>query len=457
MGARPGEIDDESNFKLHNHIGLSPVESANKIVEHFAKISSEFAPLDVGKLPKRVTEQMQNADSTEIPSVYDIDIYEKILKANKPKSGVPGDLPRRIVSEFAPELSLPVKMIFKSILDSCKQGPVKWPDNWKKEVGVPLQKVEDPKNEDDLRVISLTSFFSKILESFVIDWLMFYIGDQIDPKQFGGLKGNSISHYLIELLNFILHNQDYNEPVAVLLCAIDFSKAFNRIDHNKLITKLSDMGTPGWLLNIVSGFLMERTMVVKVNGTTSRSKLMPGGGPQGTLLGLFLFLILINPCCDLEKNMSIGEQITESRRRFRPSTFYAKYVDDMSIGESFNIKEMTPSTVIKELANIKTYAEDNDMVINLTKTKFMLFNPTRLYDFTPDVTISQTKIETVEEMKILGVTLSNDLSWRANTKNIVSKGFKRLWSIKRLKANGASLPDLIDERPDENHYCGINW
>ena len=42
------------------------------------------------------------------------------------------------------------------------------------------------------------------MEKFVVDWVMEYIGDRLDPKQFGGLKGNSISHYMIELLNFIL-------------------------------------------------------------------------------------------------------------------------------------------------------------------------------------------------------------------------------------------------------------
>ena len=57
---------------------------------------------------------------------------------------------------------------------------------------------------------------------------MTYIGEKLDPKQFGCLKGNSISHYMSELINFILYNQDYDLPIAVLICAIDFTKAFNR-------------------------------------------------------------------------------------------------------------------------------------------------------------------------------------------------------------------------------------
>ena len=83
------------------------------------------------------------------------------------------------------------------------------------------------------------------MDKFVVEWLMLYIGNQLDPKQFGGLKGNSISHYMIEMINYILYSQDYNLPIAVLICAVDISKAFNRQNHNILITKLSDMGVPG--------------------------------------------------------------------------------------------------------------------------------------------------------------------------------------------------------------------
>ena len=76
---------------------------------------------------------------------------------------------------------------------------------------------------------------------------MSFIVDQVDPRQFGGLKGYSVSHYLIELVTFILYNPDYNHPITVLACTIDFSKAFDRQNHNILIIKLSDMGVLGWL------------------------------------------------------------------------------------------------------------------------------------------------------------------------------------------------------------------
>ena len=176
-------------------------------------------------LPNRVREKLSNPESeSHIPDILEHEVYCKIKAANKPKSGVPGDLPRRLVSEFAPELSKPMCNIFHNIAQSAKQGTAKWPTSWKREFGTPLQKVPDPVTEDDLRIISLTPFFSKVIEKFVVEWLMFYVGSKLDPKQFGGLKGNSISHYMIELINFILYNQDYNLPIAVLACTVDFSK-----------------------------------------------------------------------------------------------------------------------------------------------------------------------------------------------------------------------------------------
>ena len=74
----------------------------------------------------------------------------------------------------------------------------------------------------------------------------------------------------------------------------DFSKAINRQNHTILITKLGDMVVPGWLLKIVVGFLSDRELVAGYKGAKSKNKKMPGGGPQGTVLGLFLYLILIN-------------------------------------------------------------------------------------------------------------------------------------------------------------------
>ena len=125
-----------------------------------------------------------SAEQTDIPSLSEQDVWEQISRSKKTNSMVPGDLPKHIIQEFPEELAVPVTRIFKKMLDT-KQ----WPAMWRTEYGVPLQKKANPVDENQLRIISLTSFFSKTFENFVIKWLLEFVGDNMDPKQFWDNRG----------------------------------------------------------------------------------------------------------------------------------------------------------------------------------------------------------------------------------------------------------------------------
>ena len=333
----------------------------------------------------------------------------------------------------------------------------------------PISKVTLPESEDDLRPISLTSFYSKVTEHFVVMWLLEYIEHKIDFRQYGGMKGNSVTHYLIEFINFILSNQDGAAPIAILACMVDFSKAFNRIDHNILVTMLSDLGVPGWLLRIVMAFLSDRTMIVRYLGKESTAKHLPGGGPQGTLLGLLLFLILINDLGFEDQKNNAGDLITRKNNLKAANTLHLKYVDDLTLAESINLKEnldflpaserplpdtfhaqtghvlpIEKSLVFKQLLKTEEYCAKNAMKINQKKTKMMVFNPCIAWDFLPDMSLDGQELEMVEELKLLGVVLRGDMKWTSNTSNMTIRAYKRLWAIRRLNGMGASIDDMKD-------------
>ena len=116
-----------------------------------------------------------------------------------------------------------------------------YPNQWKIEYGVPIPKVSPPESLDHIRVISKTSFLSKIFEAFLEEWLMSHIAKFLDPNQFGGRKGVSTVHYLVEFLKFINMSIDSVQPHAVLAAMIDLSKAFNRVDHTLVIEDLYAM------------------------------------------------------------------------------------------------------------------------------------------------------------------------------------------------------------------------
>ena len=85
-----------------------------------------------------------------------------------------------------------------------------------------------------------------------------------------------ISHYLIDLINFKTYNQDMKDIHADTAVTVDFSKAFNRQNHNILIELLSELGVPGWLLQIVIGFLEDSELEVKFKDGKSERKKLPG-------------------------------------------------------------------------------------------------------------------------------------------------------------------------------------
>ena len=465
LGAQPGDCTDSNTFTLPSHLSdnLTEAESAERIADHFSDISKSFPPLSTDLLPDRVQTKL-NTDKSQPPSISAEETWEKIKCAKKPKSGVPGDLPKQLVQEFSIELAEPLSRIIRKIVETAV-----WPTQWKKEYVTPIGKVPEPETEDDLRPISLTAFFSKVTEHFVVMWLLQYISHLIDFRQYGGMKGNSITHYLIEFITFILSNQESKDATAILACMIDFSKAFNRQNHNILITKLSDMGVPAWLLKIVMAFLKERIMVVRYKGATSSSKSLPGGGPQGTLLGLLLFIVLINDVGFMDQTNNIGEVITSRKNLERANQLHLKYVDDLTLAESISLKDnlvQVPLTerplpdpyhartghalisknskVFKQIKEVNEYANSNDMKLNLQKTKFMLFNQCRNLDFMPTFTLEGNEIEVVEEMKILGVIITSDMKFSKNSEYIIKRGFKRVWMLRRLKNLGASIENLID-------------
>ena len=464
MATRPGDCTDSNTFTLpgHESENLSAEQSAERIADYFAEISQEFPPLDKNLLPPHVQRKLES--ESEPPSISEYDAYKNIKSAKKPKCGVPGDLPRAVVIEFAPELAAPISYIVNNIVQSGE-----WPSHWKQEWVSAIGKVPIPISEDQLRPISLSQFFSKVTEQFVVMWLLDHIGDKIDFRQYGGVRGNSVTHYIIEFLNFILLNQDSTDQTAILACLVDFSKAFNRQNHNLLITKLSDMGVPAWLLKVVMAFLSDRKMVLRYKGKMSSIKDLPGGGPQGTLLGLLLFLVLINDAGFQGQSNNAGELLTSKRNMKNVNSIHLKFVDDLTLAEAINLPEKlipVPATarpqpdsyhartghalpversqVYQQLLKTEEYARVNEMKINYSKTKLMIFNPCWSLDFMPEIELGGGQLEVVEETRLLGVIIRSDMRWNSNTESIVKRAYNKLWTIRRLKELGANTPELVD-------------
>ena len=203
------------------------------------------------------------------------------------KATHPSDIPSKIVKEFAVELTEPLS----HIVNVCLQTGI-FPDVWKQSSVTPIPKVPKAKTLDKLRPISLTKLFGKIFEKFLADWTLEDFSPHIDLKQYGNMPKSSTTHYLVDLVDTVLKGID--KPGCYgSLCAIDFTKAFDRINHNVAIRKLIEIGVRKSIIPIICDFLTNRTQTVKIQGKSSSPLLVWGGVPQGTNFGPIFFLLLL--------------------------------------------------------------------------------------------------------------------------------------------------------------------
>ena len=175
-----------------------------------------------------------------------------------------------------------------SILASNKKSV---PAIWKCADLIPIPKVPKPRSSvSDLQPTSLTPVLSKILERFVSRLQLHYIRPYIDSFQFGNTKHCSTTHALIHLLHNWLNALHNSQGVTIRSCMIEFSKAFDKIDHNILLLKLKVLGIPPILLNWCADFLTERSLRVKLEQAKSSWHQLNASVPQGTRLGPIIIL-----------------------------------------------------------------------------------------------------------------------------------------------------------------------
>ena len=249
--------------------GQTPENIAEQAAEYFSRISQEYDP--VPALP--TDDKFRRLEQYEVAA--------KLRHMKKPKSQVPGDLHPSLVTEFADILSIPLVHIYNRIISTND-----WPRQWKNESVTLIPKTPIPTALSELRNLSCTPFFSKVMESFLLDQLRTEIS--LSREQYGGVKGVSATHFTIAVLQETIQALETPNTVVNLM-SVDYEKAFNRMDHTKCLEALKQLGTTQGPLNLVNAFLFQRTMQVKVDNARSDLWFIPGGAPQGSILANFLF------------------------------------------------------------------------------------------------------------------------------------------------------------------------
>ena len=230
---------------------------------------------------------------------------------------------------------------------------------------------------------------------------------------------------LVDRVLSVLDGSTKGEHTAVIATLVDWSKAFDRQDPTLAIKSFQDNGVRSCLIPVLMSFFEDRLMFVKWHGVTSSTKSLPGGGPQGTSLGLWSFLS--------QTNDNPEDTEVENMFKFVDDKTTLEIVNLMSIGmASHNLKASVPSNVLssnliipadnlktqKHLDDIKKWTEDKKMRLNVDKTKNIIFNFSKNNQFSTDIKLDGKTIETVSETKLLGILITNNLSWNKNTERL---------------------------------------
>ena len=231
-----------------------------------------------------------------------------------------------------------------------------------------------------------------------------------------------------------------DSPGSVIqACMIDFSKAFDRIDHSILVRKLQLLNVHPLLINWCADFLRDRYLRVKLGSFKSSWKLIHAGVPQGTKLGPLLFLVMIN---DLTTRFPMY-----------------KYVDDCTVYEVY-VSVPYASQLQNGLDDIDNWTEVNNMRINAKKTKELRVSFLKEVPPFNDLSAKNNTVDVVSQFKLLGVIISSDQTWNSHIDYICSKASKRLYSMRILKRLGKPIHDLAQiyctfVRPILEYACQV--
>ena len=225
--------------------------------------------------------------------------------------------------------------------------------------------------------------------------------DFLTPLQHGFRQRRSCETQLLTTLNdFSRCLNNSGQTDAILL---DFSKAFNKVDHKRLLSKINHAGIHGPLLDWMTSFLTNRSQYVIVDGCISKAKPVLSGVPQGTVLGPLFFLIYIN---------DIGDKLS-------PGTNLRLFADDSLLYREIN-SILDTSILQKDLDALQSWEAENKMEFHPGKCQVItITNKTK-----PTVNtyfIHNIPLKIFNSVKYLGVTIDSKLTWTDHVSNTYNK------------------------------------
>ncbi|CAB3387693.1 Hypothetical predicted protein [Cloeon dipterum] len=258
----------------------------------------------------------------------------------------------------------------------------------------PIPKDGDRTKFKNWRPISVTSLVGKVLEKHVRNKMaMFFEANNTLPdSQHGFRNARSCTTMLMRTLDDWSAALDNQSGAHVNVVFLDWAKAFDKVPHQRLLTKLQHYGVDGAALKMAKkNFLVGRSQFVRFNGACSESCEVPSGVIQGSVLGPLLFNVFV---ADLPSVVQ---------------TNLVQYADDCTVYNQIR-SEDDVDALQEDLARIDVWCTNNGMKLNAKKCVVMDVTRAR-QPCTPHFTVGGAALEYVATQRLLGVHISSDLRW----------------------------------------------
>ena len=445
--SQPGHNKKFYSFIKHNkseNCGVSPLKSdgitytdpkdkSNILNEQFKSVFSHPQPLSL----KQICKNMVNPPAHSMPTIdITVEGVDKLLRGLCPsKASGPDQISPRVLKELHHEVAPILCKIFKSSLET---GIV--PLDWKRAIIAPVYKKGPKSKPSNYRPISLTCIASKLMEHIIVSNLMTYFDKYniLSSYQHGFRSRRSCETQLISFTQELFDNLELGKQTDVIV--MDFSKAFDKVDHHKLCHKLKNLGVNSKVNNWIKSFLNNRSQRVAVEGQLSSELPVMSGVPQGSVVGPCLFLAYINDLPDSLKSRA---------RLFADDTII--YLTIASENDAQKLQNDLKSLECWEHDWAMEFNPDKCEVLRITRKKKPTIFPYSLHN---------SVLKTTDNAKYLGVTISQDLNWSKHINNISTKAKNTLRFIKRnVKTRNTKVKEAAYNtyvRP-QLEYCSIVW
>ena len=325
--------------------------------------------------------------------------------------GISSELLKLISNDIAHSITLIINQSLKSGI---------FPNQLKIAKVTPIYKKDDKKIITNYRPISALPVVSKVFETVIHEQLSDYFlsNNLFSAQQYGFRKNSSTELAALELIDRLLAKlKNHKIPINFY---IDLAKAFDSLNHDILLDKLSYYGVNGTPKTLLKSYLSDRKQYVKIDEVKSSIQSIKTGVPQGSIVGPLLFNIFIN-------------DIIKSSKKFN----FILYADDTTLNSTVdnfgNTTDEIQSSIINELQTICKWLDLNKLCLNVNKSKFMLFHMPQRVTPLLHFELNGSPIEYIQEFNFLGLTLDNSLSFKFHLTKIGNKISRVIGLLHKLK------------------------